>query len=258
MTLDLDERARRVKALLETFHEPYPAATIASDLLAQAPGLAPGSRVPCTYCLRTGRLADRYCPVCLGHGWRKRKAGEDAWDEYTGAPIRDDESAKGHAQAFRLADDFRKVSAELARVSATLAQSEGRIPDEPYAWESAKRRYWRHGSYGELAVALSAMADRASGLYGVIRLVYLSGLPADCIQYRAEDEQSGRYWLAEAMRGPIRIPRWIEEPMGQEKRKTVAELVAAGLTPAQVARVLRIPKEKARRMCRSLHPVQVA
>lgn len=262
MTTDSELRAAKVKLLLETVDEPYPTATISAALLAALPGIGPGSRVPCSFCLRSGRIvqgdSDRYCPLCMGYGWRRRRAGEDPWDEMTGRPIRDQASAKNHSHAFRLADDYRRITSDLARVEVSIAQQQGEMVETPYRWETEVRRYCKAGSYVEMLRALSVMALARPFGHAILRLVYLSNLPGDLIRFPPSAELAARVWLGQEMRGAIRVPSWVEEPLGVRKRQSVGELAAAGLSATQIARVLGVTKQKARRLINECRPMALA
>src|SRR5215471_5490927 len=114
------DRQEQVRALLRSRYDYLPSVPIATGVIVRDSGLgpAPGKRVPCGLCLRSGRVLQRVdgrtvrrlCPLCDGSGWRRRRKGEEEWDEYLGKPLR---SHRKPAEPFRLADDIRRLSAEI-------------------------------------------------------------------------------------------------------------------------------------------------
>lgn len=252
---DVQERCRRTRLLLATADDPYPRPRDSlGSLEGRVDGPAPGRRVPCGICLRTGHVAGArtLCPGCGGSGWRRRAKGEDAWDEYTGEPVAGDGSSRAHKVPFRLEDDYRKLGEQLDRVNRSIAEREGIFTDA-YAWERARVVWDRLGSYRELRVALTALKDAWPTGYSVIRAVWIMDLPVKMIgsAHRVEDEAVS--WIAVKMPDEIRVPPWLLEDAKAHRVKTVADYVSEGKTAGEIARVLNVSKKKVQRLMKGMN-----
>lgn len=240
----VDERITAVRILLPSLYDYLPQPVTSSGLIARSskPGVAPGRRVPCDYCHRRGRILTRqgrrYCPVCDGDGWRTRRKGEDPWDEYTRAEVKDVDAQNPHAM------DTGVLTITLDRLN--------RDPSEDrYGWETSRLIHERKGSYDELRRALRLLeALWPSGAHQ-LRRRYFRGLSvaltaSDLVLCDCAEE-----WLAREMRGPVRVPPWLCESAANGRRKTVQELHQEGLRPGEIARRLGMPKLKVQRMLRA-------
>jgi len=192
----------------------------------------------------------RICPVCDGYGWRPRRGPthlpshpdyEQPWDEYVEAPVAD---AEQHPHAM----DEHVRERLIEQLDRDRQAREGDISTERYSWERERQTYDRKGSYPELRRSLDRLFRFWPMGYLQVRRTYLRGLgveltPSDRLILEAAEE-----WIAREMRGPIRVPPWLEEHTGMVRQKSVAELARVGLSAGQIARALRIPKQKVKRL----------
>jgi hypothetical protein len=243
--------------LLATQNDAYPRPNDSLGSLAgHLSGPAPGRRVPCGVCLRSGYTAGRkLCLVCGGLGWRKRRKGEDPFDEYTGEPVADAASKSAHAPAFRLEDDYRRLGAQLDRVQRTLAAREGR-PDASYGWERAREAQERLGSYRELRAALRGLQRVSPNGYSVIRAAWLTDLPVTLVGRTQAIERAAVLWLQAEMPGEVRVPPWLMTDVYRERRTVFEQLVAAGRSASEIARVLDLPKRRVKKMLKTATPIR--
>lgn len=248
--------------MLATLDAPYPSPPDSvGGLEGHIAGPAPSRRVPCGVCARTGRMlvagnrpqASRYCPLCGGTGWRRRRKGESPYDEYTGEPVGDDASKPKHKAPFRLEDDYRKLTAQLERVDLAIAEREG-VWEDSYGWEKARVLWDRMGSYNELRRSLGALEARWPIGHSVIRSYWLQDVPVRMIGRAHDVERVAVVWLALEMRGEVRVPPWMLEDRKIERKKGIAEYVAEGMTAGQIARAMGLPKKKIQRLLKSLPP----
>ena len=214
------------------------------------PGPAPSSRRPCDDCRRTGRTTLGLCLVCNGTGLRRatlREQRTDGWDEYVEAPIAEavvPQLSAGHDPA----SEYRRLSASIARIQRTLDQKAGRDVVLPFQWEMERARYEREGSYAELRRALSVLHDRSPHVYAVIRRVYTIRL-VDLSSRDRLMEEMGVQFLAREMTD-IRVPPWLEQADQERRNDTIESLAARGMTAGAIARRLKLPKDKVRRVLR--------
>lgn len=247
---DLAERVRCVRLLLATVDEPYPSPRDSiGGLEGRVAGPAPGRRVPCGVCAKTGRVmysdgTSRLCPLCGGTTWRRRRKGEDAYDEYTGEPVGDSDSAPAHKTPFRLEDDYRKLGVQLEAVDHLLEP--GRSPE--YAWETVRRTWDRAGSYPELREALAVLAEHWPAGHAVIQSVWLRHVPVRMIGKAHDVEKVGVTWLAIQMQGEIRVPSWLLEDALHDRKLTFAEMVRAGHSASEIAKRLQMSKKRVKKM----------
>ena len=233
--VQLQEKIRRVRVLLATKDDYLPQPRGVE--LASAPGPAPGRRVPCGACRRTGKVVVgrgptkrlRRCLGCDGTGWRRRRAGELGYDEYLDreGPPKPLSSLSGPSRAM----DAREVDHELARLHADALRREGVVSHERYGWERGREVRDVAGSYRELERAQQQVArayplvPRGSGRW--LELVTLS------------------------MRGTIRVPRWAEEELADERRATILALLRSEWSPRQIGKALGMSKEKVMRIAKA-------
>jgi len=251
----IEERIANVRILLSSFYDYLPAPVTSSGLIARASvsGPAPGKRVPCGYCRRSGRIrlrsGSRFCPVCGGSGWRARRGPRDPahpqyeapWDEYVREPVEAEEDQHPHAMTRHQLD-------------RALERLETYERGERFGWERERQVYERRGSYAELGLALDRLAEQWPPGHLHIRRVYLRSLsfepsPATSLLTDAAEE-----WLAREMRGEIRVPIWLIEETADKRQETIQELSEQGMTAGQIARRLRIPKLKVQRTLRAAAP----
>lgn len=248
MTVDWEARHRKIRALLESMDDWVPGPKITSH--GDLPGPAPSSQAPCTWCRRRGWVTrkdwGRYpCPVCLGEGWRRRRPDEPEWDRYVGVPLEDlrvtrTGSHDPHQEELRL-------TASIERIQRVLDEKEGRSDHERFGWERSKAAYDRYGSYKRLRRALIRLHNTFPEAYAAIRRVYV----LDVVHLTPHDlalEEEGVRWIAENIGGDVRVPPWVQQQMAVDRREDVHELAGQGWTAGRIARHLKIPKEKVRRI----------
>lgn len=251
-------RAERVRALRRRRYDDLPSPPIATGLIARDSGVgpAPGKRVPCDLCLRSGhvlrrelggKVVRRLCPLCEGSGWRKRRPGDEEWDEYLERPLR---GPRKPQEPFRLADDIRRLSAEIERLEANEAAREGSYEHERYGWEAEKRRMNRLGSYRDLERLLRDLFRDWPTAYWVLYLVYWRGLPLRLSRAHQDLEERAVVWLSERMPEEIRVPAWHAEADLQSVRqkRIVHELAAEGMSPGKIAFVVGLTRKKVKRI----------
>jgi hypothetical protein len=219
---DLAERVQRVRLLLETLNDPYPPP---GTTLRPDSGPAPSRYVPCETCKRKGEVRVKggfqLCLICDGIGW-KRREGEPEWDAYIELPL--------------------DQAAELPVPIAPKAQPPSGVEDS-YAWERERARYDRHGSYAELRLQLDRLALVRPYGYRLVRAVLVEHERRALDEHAARELELAVLQLTLWMRS-VKVPGWlIERTKADERRETLDELAAAGLTAGEIARVLGLPKE---------------
>jgi hypothetical protein len=240
-----DDRQRRVQLLLQSMDDylPDPPPSLRTES-----GPAPSKRVPCDTCTKTGRVVyetgdrrTRACPSCDGFGWRRRRKGDEAFDEYLGEPVRDAER-KGQSapRTFRLDEDIRRLGSSIDRLEREWGEKRGDISGESFPWETERRRLDRSGSYRELRRVLSELERKSGHVHRSTLLVYgpnsMVDVPADSVRFMAD---MGVEYIAREMRGDIRIPEWLEErTVAVQRRVTIDALHLAGYSPRKIAKVL--------------------
>jgi hypothetical protein len=195
VTPELAERIRRVRILLATLDEPYPQPRIAVE---PDSGPAASKRVPCTACERRG------CIVCDQTGWRRRRAGEEEWDEYVDAPISEAIKPIGISGVYNREESIRRLGQEIAKLEADAAAREGRYDHERYGWEKQLAARDRHGSYAELGRALERLRSEWDEFYSALRSCYFVGIPVAMSEGRRLRVDCAEALLATWMRGQIR------------------------------------------------------
>lgn len=234
LTPHLLDRMVKVRILVETRDDYLPQPHVTD--LGDVPGPAAGRRVPCEECNRSGRLGKRYCPSCDGFGWRKRSGHEPEWCEYTETTVEEATQPLGAAGLVSTNREIDRLSASIDRIQAVLDAHEGVIDGERFAWERARTMYYRQGSYAQL--------DR-----GLARLRRAAPQIADAVLTRRplELEAVGVLFLAQTM-STVRVPGFLMFERSVRQAPTVMSLHAEGMTPGMIAKRLRIPKGKVRRM----------
>ena len=253
----MTERCRRVRLLLATQNDAYPRPNDSLGSLAgHLSGPAPSRRVPCGVCLRTGYTAGRrICLACGGFGWRKRRKGDDPFDEYTGEPVAAPGSKSAHAPAFRLEDDYRRLGVQLERVQRTLNAREG-AQNDAYGWERARAAQERLGSYRELRKALEGLQRLSPNGYSVVRAAWMVDVPVTLVGRTQAIEQAAVVWLQSQMPGEIRVPPWLMVDGYRERRSLFEQLVAAGRSASEIAKALDLPKKRVKKMLKTVGPAR--
>lgn len=234
----LARRLENVRILLRTLNDIYPG----PSTLKQTPqaGVAPGRRVPCRLCNPSSvkpRPTIASCPGCDGDGWRKRRKGDQAWDEYTGLPVATDAEPK-KAEPMSPA----RLEAELARVHHDLILREGLVdPNEAYGWEKAREVRDREASYRELERALDVMqvewpTGRSAVTWGYFGIGTLS---------RDVDELVVG-WISDRMPGKIRIPSRLYRAQQEAIRNEIRRLAKSGATSEQIAAEVGVSQSRVR------------
>lgn len=225
----------RVRILLRTRNDVYPAPRSASA--ETIVGAAPGSRVPCGVCLRSGRRRNgKPCLMCDGTGWRRRRKGEPHYDEYLGTEV--DTAATKRPEGM----SPQRIDAELERLGHSLKLSEGLAdPEEAYGWERNRERRDKGASYAELDRVLEALRAVRPFDWDFITWVYGSGLDVEL-------DRVGRAWeerivaaIAQVMSGAIRIPRREHEELKDRKRREILALAHQGLEAEEIAAAVPAP-----------------
>lgn len=238
MDPELQEKVRRVKLLLRGLDDYVPSPP--SQRLASRPGKSASRRVPCTFCLRSGSVDGRTCPVCDGHKWRLSRAGDEKWDEYTETKIVPE--GKGSMPSY-------VMDAEIARLEAEEATRAGKIDHESYGWERARARQERLGSFREVRLHLQRLGRDHPDLHTAVRQKYVLDFPVHGIDH--DMAELGVALIANRMKH-VRVPPWEENAEAQRKERTVRELVAQGWNASRIARELRLSKEKVKRMIKKI------
>lgn len=248
-------RTEQVRTLLRSRYDYLPSPPIATGLISRDAGLGPaaGKRVPCDLCLRSGYVirrgqGRRLCPLCEGSGWRKRRAGDEEWDEYLERPLRGSQRAR---EPFRLADDIRRLSAQIERLEADEDARNGSYGRERYGWEVERRRLERSGSYRELERLLSRLMLAWPSGYWVLHVVYWRGLPLTLSPRHAQLEVDAVGWIEERMPAEIRVPPWLLDggvSQSAKKRRTVHDLAAEGMSPGKIAFIVGLTRKKVKRI----------
>jgi hypothetical protein len=166
---------------------------------------------------------------------------EQPWDEYVEAPVAE---AEQHPAPM---DSYRR-DRMIESLDHDRALREGDDSSERFGWERERIVYDRRGSYNELRRALRLLHRKWSDGYNQIVRVHFRGL---AISLTSEDQlllDAAEEWLARTMRGEIRVPPWLQEASAKIRQRSVAELAADGLSAGQIARMLRIPKQKVRKL----------
>lgn len=167
--------------------------------------------------------------------------GGDTYDEYVYDPARNWRPL-GNQQTPTRCMTLEELDASLDRLRADRLSREGVIAHEEYGWERAQKRMERSGSYRELKRALRVLSNRNHRLlraalraprWPVVERVELP--PAENLAVR---------FLAGEMRGEIRVPPWLEELALEERRRSVQELAAQGLSATKIAMILGIRRKK--------------
>lgn len=179
--------------------------------------------------------------------------GEDPFDEYTGEPITDAASGRGHTAPFRLEDDYRKLGVQLDRVQRSIDSREG-VYSDAYGWERAREAWERLGSYQSLRTALTALQGAHPDGYAVLRSVYMLGTPVKMVGRVHRIEHAAVVWVQDAMPGEIKVPPWLMTDVFKERRTTFAQLVEAGRSASQIALALNISKKRVKKMLKVSRP----
>lgn len=220
--VELAERVQRVRLLLDTLNDPYPALGTA---LRTDSGPAPSYYVPCESCKRQGEVRVRggyqLCLLCDGRGW-KRREHEEPWDAYIELPL---------AQANELPVPIAPKSSPPTGV------------EESYAWERERRRYDRHGSYAELRAQLDRLALVRIRRYWLVRTVLVEHDDRELTHMGQTELDLGVTQIAVWM-PRVKVPGWlIERTKSDERQETISELADTGLKAGEIARLLGVPKE---------------
>lgn len=244
---ELEQRMRQVRVLLDSRFDYLPSVHVTD--LGDRPGPAVSKRVPCELCDRTGRVSSRSCPVCGGSGWRRRRPEDEEWDEYTETPLVD--ALLGVSGLPSVGEEIQRLTTSIDRIQADLDARAGHFDNaEQYGWEKARRSYYRHGSYAELERALTMMARALPHLHAALLQTTARALPARPAANRRVVVSMGEAYLAQEMRGPIRVPKWITYERSVKHAPTVKQLALAGMKAPQIAKRLGLSKSKVKHMLR--------
>lgn len=234
-------RHDNVRLLLRTLHDIYPGPqAVRSSALS---GPAESSRVPCTFCHRSGKAFSpalkrvTACPVCDGHKWRKRRAGEPAWDEMTGQPIATVEARKPEPMS------PQRLEAELARIEHTLRLHDGDFdPDEKETWEAAREKRDAEASYPELERVLDVMQIQWPLARSFVTARYFSGMRERVSVAELNADDIVVAWISDRMRGPVRIPKHFYDQQQEELKAECRELLRHGVSEREIMSELAVGK----------------
>jgi hypothetical protein len=220
--LPLAERARRVRLLLETLNDPYPAPRGA---LRSDSGPAASRYVPCETCRARGDVRAKggwiMCLVCDGAGWKRRES-EPPWDAYIGLPL--------------------EVANELPR-ALSPARLEPDGESDAYPGQSKREVYDRAGSYSAVRANLDWLSLTDRYRYLLVRRILVDHEPYLVDRATGMHLEIGVVSIARRM-PRVRVPWWLMERLeGVGRRATIAELAAQGLTAGQIARHLGVSKK---------------
>jgi len=253
------DRTERIRALLRSRYDYLPSPTISTGLIVRDSGVGPaaGKRVPCDLCLRSGYVVRRierrhvrqFCPLCEGSGWRRRRKDDEEWDEYLEKPLR---RAGRPVEPFRLADDIRRLSAQIERLEAEEMTRRGLYDGERFGWEAEKRRMERAGSYKALEAALTQLRVEWPSAYWTLYVVYWRGLEVKLSLRHRDLESRAIEWLDKLMPQEIRVPGWLLAPEVPGGRKRVADLYAEGMSPGKIAFALGQSRKSVKRQLKKL------
>lgn len=231
MSTDLVERVQRVRLLLETLNDPYPTPRSA---LAPESGPAASKFVPCETCGRRGevrtRAGWRLCLVCDGTG-EKRRQGEPEWDAYLQLPLEE--------------------AMELPVETHARYPLDPKTLEQTYSWERRLRTQDRHGSYPAIRRALQHLSVVHPYRYRLVNRVLVEHHPVKLAPAARAALDLGVLTITLRV-GKVRVPPWlIEQTAGDERRSTIALLVADGYSAGQIARRLGLSKRAVQRRLRS-------
>lgn len=259
MTVGVDQpRVRATWVLCETLLDHLPQARQPSSTLGNLAGLAASRLVPCERCgargrvnpqghpcascvpqtssekgrfIAQGRHGCRSCTVCNGFGWRDRRAGDKAWDEYASVELapRPTGLVNEVKQALALEKERPGLrDAALRRADRVLLEMQGTTT--AFGWEVAWERKTKHGSYGELVLALERLRDteehRYRAVWRVVVLDEASGVLPPRLQGFLNESM---VVLTSMMPERIKVPRWLRADEVNDVRK---ESLWRGKTPA--------------------------
>ena len=191
--------------------------------LETASGVAPGRRVPCTFCHKTGRRLGRPCPACDGRKWRQRRRGEPAWDEYTGERVGTKETRPRDLPVM----SPQQIDSELRTLRSNAAERAGRLEGlEEYGWERALRLRNAKGSYRELERALDELRSEWPGHRHLIALHFESGLDVPNSYASRVQLVEALKWLSLRM-GRARLPSALYEQLKTQRRARTLALKRA-------------------------------
>lgn len=233
----------RVRVLLSTRNDYLPQPR--SLELPSESGVAGGRRVPCE--CRTGRVRRGktvlLCLVCNGTAWRLRRPGEPEWDEYIGARV-------GGAETKTLRSMTpRELDESITRLRRNEATREGRVAaDDLIGWERGRRARDASGSYAELERALELLRDRSYALHRLLDLIYGAGVALEMSEAMARREELAIRWLANTMRGAVRIPAWAWEAETEKLVDEVKRLGVEGLKVSEIASELGMSQRRVKQL----------
>lgn len=216
---------RRVSVLVDSRLDYLPGPQLVSP--ASQSGPAQGKRVPCERCRRTGKVLDRGirkmipCVLCAGTGWRRRRAGDESWDEYTGARL----ATNGETRSMTL----REIEHELDRLDRCERERQGRTAHLRYQFERARAARDREGSYRELERVLELRRHEQPFLV-------VATAP-------------GILWVAVRMRGTVHVPEWAEPELAAAREPVVRELAYVyDWSTGEIGKCLGLSREKVQRI----------
>lgn len=241
-------RHDNIRVLLRTLNDIYPGPTTLKTNPGSGP--APGRRVPCDFCHRSGKAYSPSlqritpCPVCDGRKWRTRRAGEPEWDEMTGQPVATSETRKPEPMS------PQRLDSELQRVELDLRLRAGDTdPNEAYSWERAREARDKGTSYTELERVLGVMQIEEPIARSAINWIYFADVGASLPEC---DESALIEWISARMRGKVRVPRAFFEAQQAETRAEAKRLLKEGSSDLEVARSLGISRETVRQCVSSV------
>ena len=172
--------------------------------------------------------------MCEGAGWRKRRKGDQEWDEMTGQLV-----ATAATKLKPIPMSPARIDAEIGRLQALQVAREGDIdPDEAFGWERQRIRRDQEGSYRELERVLDRMQIDWPEGRSTLNSMYLTE-PA--VSYSATTELLLVAWVARHMPSAIRVPKRYHQALQARLKGDIRALAAEGHSHAFIAAQLEVP-----------------
>lgn len=220
---DVRERARRerIRILLRTRNDAFPTVR-AKAIPYTTAGPAPGRKRRCPSCEGTGKVRlTQQCPVCEG-------VKTIQVDGYVGRV-----SSKDDKKVSSMTPEA--TDAEISRLKTSLALTEGKSdPNESYAWEKARERQYRSGSYRELELALENLRGSEPLVWEFLMWIY-GELEVEMDRYSTVREDFAIGQLSKLMPKQINIPKLYREQIKAERLEKAKAMLKGGATIEEVA-----------------------
>jgi len=138
-------------------------------------------------------------------------------------------------------------AAQMPRASSSPRL--GDAEDAGHAWEALRARYDRHGSYRELRRQLDWLSIEHPRRYLLVRRILVDHEPRELDRASGLELRIGVVMIARRMRS-VRVPSWLIERGNQRRNRTIEEMAAEGMRPAQIARVIGLSADAVKQKLR--------